>query len=194
MVRDASVLVHRRVPLQGCSPHSRGIVWKDKRKCLSMSTRINKKFDPGAWISQEEAARFRGVRPQTIASFVKRGRLTSIMVAGRRLVRRSEIESFDSRPLGRPSKRQEVSGHHNQVSSALVNDDWISQADAAKLRGVSRQAISSLLKRKRLTAVKMAGRTLVLRSEVEAFEKISKFDLPPQRAKTKPNPDKRKKR
>src|ERR1700678_410913 len=47
--------------------------------------------------------------------------------------------------------------------------DWISQAEAARIRGVSQQAIVNLIRRGRLTTVNMAGRTVVLRSEVENF-------------------------
>ena len=48
-------------------------------------------------------------------------------------------------------------------------DDWISQAEAARIRGVSKQAIAKLIGRKRLTAREIGGRMLVRRSEVEAF-------------------------
>jgi excisionase family DNA binding protein len=47
--------------------------------------------------------------------------------------------------------------------------DWISQAEAARIRGVSRQAISKLIRLGRLKAVKVAGHTLVSRSEVTSF-------------------------
>jgi excisionase family DNA binding protein len=47
--------------------------------------------------------------------------------------------------------------------------DWISQAEAARIRGVSQPAIVNLIRRGRLTTVNMAGRTVVLRSEVENF-------------------------
>jgi hypothetical protein len=48
-------------------------------------------------------------------------------------------------------------------------ENYISQAEAARIRGVSNQAIADLISRGRLTAVSVAGRTVVLRSEVEAF-------------------------
>jgi excisionase family DNA binding protein len=48
--------------------------------------------------------------------------------------------------------------------------DWISQAEAARLKGVSRQAIGRLIKRGRLKAVKIAGRLVVRRTEVLTFE------------------------
>jgi len=49
--------------------------------------------------------------------------------------------------------------------------DLISQTEAAEIRGVSRASINELIKRKRLTVVEVAGKKLLLRSEVEAFEK-----------------------
>jgi predicted XRE-type DNA-binding protein len=49
-------------------------------------------------------------------------------------------------------------------------DDLITQAQAAKLRGVSRAAISDLIKRGRLRSKVMFDRALVYRNEVVNFE------------------------
>jgi hypothetical protein len=57
-------------------------------------------------ISQAEAARIRGVSQQAIANLVRRGRLSSTLVAGRALVRRAEVEAFVAKPKsGRPPKK-----------------------------------------------------------------------------------------
>jgi excisionase family DNA binding protein len=48
-------------------------------------------------------------------------------------------------------------------------NEWISQAEAARIRGVSRQAISRLIKKGRLRVLKIAGKVLVNRAEIEAF-------------------------
>lgn len=48
-------------------------------------------------------------------------------------------------------------------------NEWISQAEAARLRGVSRQAIALLVKKGRLPVFKIGGRLLVRRKEVEEF-------------------------
>jgi excisionase family DNA binding protein len=50
-------------------------------------------------------------------------------------------------------------------------NDLISQAEAARIRAVSRAAICDLIRRERLRSVSVGGRELVYRSEVEAFEK-----------------------
>lgn len=49
--------------------------------------------------------------------------------------------------------------------------DLISQAEAARLRGVTRAAISDLIKRGKIRAVSLASRQLVYRSEVVSYEK-----------------------
>lgn len=49
--------------------------------------------------------------------------------------------------------------------------DLITIAEAARLRGVSRSAISELVRRGRLRSIEMFGRALVYRSEVENFKK-----------------------
>ena len=155
-------------------------------------------FDPADWISQADAARLRNVSTAAIATLVRRGRLTTLKVGGRRFVKRSDIESFKMLPVGRPSEHERRLRQQSQSPSRsdLIesSEDWISQANAAKLRDVSRQAISDLVKRGRLSTITVAGRTLLLRSDVESFEKLPKYDLPPKEAKVKPKPDKPKKR
>ena len=47
--------------------------------------------------------------------------------------------------------------------------DWISQAEAARLQGVTRQAISKLVKSGRLKTLTIAGKVLVSRSGVEGY-------------------------
>lgn len=49
--------------------------------------------------------------------------------------------------------------------------DLISQAEAARIRGVTRAAIRDLIRRERLRSVTVGGRELVYRSDIEAFEK-----------------------
>jgi hypothetical protein len=50
-------------------------------------------------------------------------------------------------------------------------EDLITQAEAARLRGVSRAAIAELIARGRLTGVPLLGKVWVKRSEILAFEK-----------------------
>lgn len=49
--------------------------------------------------------------------------------------------------------------------------DLISQAEASRIRGVTRAAIRDLIRRGRLRTVEIGGRELVFRSEVEMFVK-----------------------
>jgi excisionase family DNA binding protein len=51
-------------------------------------------------ISQTEAARMRGVTRPAIADLIERGRLRSVQIGGRRLVYRSEVESFTEAKRG----------------------------------------------------------------------------------------------
>lgn len=52
------------------------------------------------------------------------------------------------------------------LDSGSDPSDWISQAAAARLRGVTRQAISKLIRQGRLRTCEVAGRVLVSRSEI----------------------------
>ncbi len=48
--------------------------------------------------------------------------------------------------------------------------DWISQSEAARLRGVTRQAIAKLVKKGRLKVLVLGGRAFVSKAEVARFE------------------------
>lgn len=48
--------------------------------------------------------------------------------------------------------------------------EWISQAEAARLRNVTRQAIAKLVGNGRLRTLEIGGRSLVSRADVVAFE------------------------
>lgn len=48
--------------------------------------------------------------------------------------------------------------------------ELVSQGEAAKMRGVTTQAINKLMKRGRLTVIEVSGKKFLLRKEVEAFE------------------------
>jgi excisionase family DNA binding protein len=82
------------------------------------------------------------------------------------------------------------------VSSSTNNsedniDDWISQAEAARIRAVSKQAIAKLIHRKRIAAREIGGRMLVRRSEVEAFVPLP-IGRPPKKTTPKKAPGKKK--
>lgn len=53
---------------------------------------------------------------------------------------------------------------------SLVASDWISQAEAARLRGVSRQAIAKLVRNARLKSIVIGGHVLVSRTHVLSFQ------------------------
>ena len=113
--------------------------------------------------------------------------------------KRDEAE-FTERPrLGSPTSQQyggSISSKKNervnrlrilteQYQQSVKPGDWISQAEAARIRGVSQPAIVNLIRRGRLTTVNMAGRTVVLRSEVENFIAQPKGGRPPKQVVNK---------
>ena len=115
-----------------------------------------------------------GTTTQAMSNLVRKGYFTTKTVAGRILVHRSEVESFVPRPKGRPTKEMQARTKPAKKPLEVIDrrnpGKYISQAEAGRIRGVSKQAIADLIRRGRLTTVSVAGRTLVLRTEVEAFE------------------------
>jgi len=58
------------------------------------------------------------------------------------------------------------------LSTNKLSDDWISQAEAARLRGVTRQAIGKLVVAERIRTMSVAGRLLVFRADIVEFKKL----------------------
>ena len=137
------------------------------------------------YISKAEAACIIGTTRQTVSNLVRQGHFTTRVVAGHVLVLRSEVEKYVSRPKGRPPKREVA---HKEPSKTIHKEDskkYLSQSEAARLRGVSKQVIAALIQRGRLTPVEVAGRIVVLRSEIEGFVARPKFGTPPKKATNK---------
>ena len=59
----------------------------------------------------------------------------------------------------------------NIKDAAAALGDWVSISEASRLRGVSRQAISKLVKLGRLESVNVAGRRLVHKKDILEFER-----------------------
>jgi excisionase family DNA binding protein len=55
------------------------------------------------------------------------------------------------------------------LKKTVQPDEWISQSEAARVRGISRSALHDLVKRGRLRTLEIAGKVLVERAQVEAF-------------------------
>jgi excisionase family DNA binding protein len=57
----------------------------------------------------------------------------------------------------------------NSSEEPISPSDWVSQAEAAQLRGVSRQAISKLVRNGRLKSIVVGGHRLVSRADLLSF-------------------------
>jgi excisionase family DNA binding protein len=64
-----------------------------------------------------------------------------------------------------------MSTYHKSSSSKHFDPaQWVSQSEAAEMRGVTRQAIARLVGKRRFTTLSIGGKTLLKRSEVEEFK------------------------
>jgi hypothetical protein len=70
---------------------------------------------------------------------------------------------------GRCAKSLLSMASDSEKSETLNTDEWMSKGDAARARGVSRQAIWELVNRGRLTTRRYKGRVYVSRAEVSGF-------------------------
>src|SRR5580698_487040 len=100
------------------------------------------------YISKAEAACIIGTTRQTVSNLVRQGHFTTKVVAGHVLVLRSEVEKYVPRPKGRPPKGEATEKDPSKTIHKQDSREYLSQAEAARRRGVSNQAIAELIDRK----------------------------------------------
>jgi excisionase family DNA binding protein len=189
VVRDTSVVEHRRIPLSTVEPQSSMMkpgFQLSGRYHTSLTKTSKNEENLGGYISQIEAARICGVSKQAIAYQINKGRISGIRVAGRIVVLRSEVEEFAAQAKGgKPVvDSMTMSGDLSRNTENVLDPSaWISQTEAARLRGVSRQSIAELVKKNRFKILKIGGKTLLNRSDVEAFQPHSPGPAPKRRRK-----------
>ena len=74
-----------------------------------------------------------------------------------------------------------MSSNLRSRKKGLKPAEWVSQADAAKVRGVTRQAIADLVRKGRFTTLSIGGKILLKRSEVEEFKPKPPGPLPKEK-------------
>ncbi|PWU10399.1 MAG: hypothetical protein C5B47_02180 [Verrucomicrobia bacterium] len=122
--------------------------------------RIKKIKNSDNWITQTEAARLRKVSPAAIALLLRRGRLRSKVINGRKMVFYEDVITFKPAP-GRPSKNV------MQAAIASVNrQEWLTQTEAAKLRKLSMGAIKGAIEKGRLRILKSKDVIFVRKEDV----------------------------
>jgi len=73
-------------------------------------------------------------------------------------------------PVKKTGKPPDITKTTLQRQGVFSPEDWVSQAEAARIRGVTRQAIADLVRKQKLTTFEIGGNTLVNKAEVETFE------------------------
>ena len=74
------------------------------------------KIDPSELVSQQEAAKIRGVSIQSIHELIKRGRFNTVEISGKQYLFRKEVKAFVPGRRGRP--RKDAAAKSSQASKA----------------------------------------------------------------------------
>jgi excisionase family DNA binding protein len=67
-------------------------------------------------------------------------------------------------------KRKQLEKPTTLSKKDLSADQWVSQSEAARIRGVTPQAIENLMKKGRFRTLRIGGRVLLDRREVENYK------------------------
>jgi excisionase family DNA binding protein len=115
---------------------------------------MSRQVDPSDWMTQAEAARLRSVSRQAINHLVRMGRVRTLVVGRRVLVNVEDIKNY------KPSKPGPKVSEEQPAARSQANG-WITQAEAARQRDVTYQAITHFVKLGRLRTLDIAGAVLV---------------------------------
>lgn len=64
------------------------------------------KIDPEELLTVTQAAELRGVTRQAINHLIRQGKLPPVEIAGKRFVRRGDVEKFEPDKGGRPAEKR----------------------------------------------------------------------------------------
>lgn len=134
---------------------------------------MSSQVDPSDWMTQAEAARLRRVSRQAINQLVRMGRVRTLVVGRRVLVNAEDIKNYE--PVKPGPKASEKPPEARAARSEA--EGWMTQAEAARRRHVTYQAITHLVKLGRLRTLEVAGAVLV---NVEDLDRLK-----PRRAPSK---------
>ena len=81
-------------------------------------------------------------------------------------------------------KRKQLESTTTLANKQLAADNWISQSEAARIRGVTPQAIENLMKKGRFRTLSIGGRILLDRRDVETY-KPKRTGRPPKKEHVK---------
>lgn len=70
-----------------------------------MISDLRMRIDLDDLITQKDAAKIRGVSPQSINYLVKRDKLKTVTIRDRKYLLKSEVKKFKPSPPGRPKKK-----------------------------------------------------------------------------------------
>jgi len=134
-------------------------------------------LNPADWISKADASRLRGVSRQAMWDLVRRGRLTTRVIAGRIYVSRAEVLNFKRIPRGPAANYPRVkykpkADKRKKKKPTYDSSKWISKIEAGRVMGVTYLVIADLIRRRRFRTLQVEGKTLVLRSAVENFKPL----------------------
>ena len=73
-------------------------------------------------------------------------------------------------PAKKAGKRGKTGKKGSQRQPVFNAVEWITKAEAARIRGVTRQAIAKLVGKGKLATLAIAGHTLVKRAEVVGYK------------------------
>ena len=121
---------------------------------------------PRVWESTAGRLSARAKGESAVAGRV-RGVLSSRFSMSQSARVRSSIKGDPAKKAGKPGKTGQKGSQRQPIFNA---GEWITKAEAARVRGVTRQAIAKLVAKGKLDTLKIAGHTLVKRADVEAYK------------------------
>ncbi len=117
------------------------------------------------WITQKEAAKLRQITVSGIQTAIKRGRIRVLRKNGIPFVNKQDVLNYRPRIDFHPE-----SGLQNALPPGENPEDWITVAEAARIRSINQATITRHITRKRIRSIKTGDTRLVYREDIINFK------------------------
>ena len=143
-------------------PRRRGVGRPSKSVMQAAEALVNR----NEWITQTEAAKLRKLSLGAIEGAIGKGRIRTLKSNGVIFARKEDVLNYRPRIDFHPeSPLQSI------LPSGATPEDWITVAEAARMRGVDQSTIITQAIRKRIRSIKKGRTRLVYREDILNFKR-----------------------
>ena len=129
--------------------------------------------DRKEWITIPEAAKLQGITTSGMRTAIKRGRIRCFKKGAVPFVKKQDVLNYRPRIDFHPE-----SGSQNALPHDAKPEEWITVAEAARIRGINQGTITTHATSKRIRSIKTGDTRLIYREDIVNFKRKPRTSRP----------------